>query len=221
MANQPVLITFAVPQESRAFRRALGRMHRKEIRIAHIGVGPAAAGESMTRLLASEKPRLVICTGFAGGLRPPLGTGDLVVAENLSTPELVTRVRRHVPTSSQLVFGAIISYAEPVESVADKTELAGKTPALAVDMESEAVAEACLTAAVPLLVVRAISDPADTPLPVPFAVWFDIRGQRPRILALLRYLALHPEQIAAFARFVLGLGPARRAIAAFLLDFLA
>ena len=215
-----ILVTFAIPDESRDFRRALGRMDREDVVVEHIGVGPAMAAERIGRLLAGEKPQLVICTGFAGGLASQLATAELVVADNLSTPELVAGVRQRAFPGWPLAFGAVISRSMPVESVADKAALARETGAFAVDMESEAVAAACRAAGVPVLVVRVISDPADAPLPVPFADWFDIERQRPRVCGLLKYLALHPQRIGLFARFVGSLAPARRAMAEFLIHFL-
>jgi len=178
------------------------------------------AAERIGRLLAGEKPRLLICAGFAGGLDPRLAIGDLVVAENLTTPDILARARAGAPDLPRCSFGSIISRAIPVESVADKAALFRETGALAVDMESEAVAAACRAAAVPLLVIRTISDPAGAPLPVPLADWFDLPGQRPRVLGLLKYLALHPAYIGPFTHFVRGLAPARRALAEFLIGFL-
>jgi hypothetical protein len=87
-------------------------------------------------------------------------------------------------------------------------------------MESEAIAAVCRAASVPLLVVRSISDPAGAPLPVPFAEWFDLGRQRPRVARLLKYLAFHPSRIGPFAHFVRGLAPARKSLATFLVRFL-
>ena len=222
MPDQPILVTFAVPQESGDFRRALRGMEcAGMIRVEHIGVGPKVAGESMTRLLATEKPLLVICTGFAGGLDSRLATDDLIVAENFSTPALVAQLRQRVSPKVAFSFGQVVSCAAPAELVAAKAALARETGALAVDMESEAVAAACRAVTVPLLVVRAISDPAHEPLPVPFGEWFDMPRQRPRVFGLLKYLAFHPGQIGPFTHFVRNLAPARRALAEFLVDFLA
>ena len=137
MPNLPsILVTFAVPQESGDFCLALRGMGREDVRVEHIGVGPSVAGASMGRMLAREKPGLVICTGFAGGLDPRLATGDLVIAENLSTPELVARVHQLVSIKPPPAFGAVVSRAIPIESIADKAALARETGALAVDMES-------------------------------------------------------------------------------------
>jgi adenosylhomocysteine nucleosidase len=221
MSNQPILFTFAVPQESRDFRRLVGGRNGAAIHIAHVGVGPLAAGNSMKRLLSELQPRLVISTGFAGGLDPRLATGDLVVAENFSSPEVVDRVRAFSAPGKPPALGKVVSYPSPIESVADKAAVARETGALAVDMESEAIASQCRLSQVPLLVVRVISDPAREPLPVPFADWFEIDRQRPNVFGLLKYLALHPGRIGPFAHFVRGLAPARRHLAEFLVTFLS
>ncbi len=218
MSKPLIFVTFALPEESRDFRRAIGDGVHANLRVEHFGVGPAMAAERVNSLLAGPKPRLLICAGFAGGLDPKLHTGDLVVAENLSTPETLAQMRAVASNATRCSFGSIISRALPVESTADKIALHRETGALAVDMESEAVAAACRAAGVPLLVVRTISDPADAALPVPFADWFDVQAQRPRVAGLLRYLATHPGQILPFARFVRGLAPARLALTAFLLQ---
>ena len=72
-----------------------------------------------------------------------------------------------------------------------------------------------------LVPVRTISDAADAPLPVPFSEWFDLRRQRPRQWALVKYLLAHPGRIGPFTAFVRGLAPARRTLAEFLLQCLA
>ena len=212
------VVTFALPQESRDFRAALrarqGRIVGEEIRVVHLGIGPAAASESMRRVLAEGNPRLVVCAGFAGGLEPRLRIGALVVAENFTSPGLLARA------SGGAVVGALVTRAVPVETPAAKAALARESGALAVDMETASVAEACRAAAVPLLAVRVISDAVDTALPVPFEEWFDLVRQKPRRWGLVKYLARHPGKIRPFARFVRGLTPARRALADFLVRFL-
>jgi adenosylhomocysteine nucleosidase len=218
-----LFVTFALPQESRDFRRAVraagARMGGEEIRVAHLGVGPVAAATSVTRLL-SEKPRGLICAGFAGGLDARLKTADLLIADNFSTPELRARALALTGQAPHRFFGTLVSRDAPVESVAAKAALAHETGALAVDMETAAVAQACRAAQMPLLAVRAISDPASMALPVPFAEWFDLQRQRPRRFGLLKYLARHPDRVGPFADFLRGLAPARRALTDFLGRFL-
>ncbi len=218
------VVTFALPQESGDFRQALraagGRFGGEEIHVEHLGVGPAAAAMNIRRLLAGERPRILICAGFAGGLDARVRTGDLVVADNFSAPDLRARAQALAGEMPHRFFGSLVTRELPVESADAKAALALETGSLAVDMETAAVAEACQGAGVPLLAVRAISDGAAVPLPVPFAHWFDLRRQRPRPWALLNYLARHPHRIGPFARFVRGLAPARHALADFLVRFL-
>ena len=225
-----IAVTFALPQESRDFRHVLrhaaavgaaahplllGNIGIEEVLVGHTGVGPAAAAESLAALLAGHRPRMLISTGFAGGLDPRLATGDLLIATNFSTPALVAKSRALLAGDPHAFFGALTSQPQVAASVAEKSALAAATGALGVDMETASIAAACARAGVPLLAVRAISDSAREPLPVPFAEWFDLAAQRPRPLALVRWLARHPAQISPFARFVRGLTPARHAFTRF------
>jgi nucleoside phosphorylase len=209
--SKPVLVTFARPEESRAFRRGLADPRREKVGaisvlrgwlgqtetvVAHLGIGPAAAAESFEVLLDAGPWRLVYGAGFAGGLDPALALGDVVMEELF--PGQVPR---------------IISRPLPVETIPDKARLRAETGAQAVDMETETLRDACRIDGLPVLAIRAISDPATTALPVPFAKWFDLARQRPRPLALLGYLLRHPRAIAPFARFVGSLGGVTRALA--------
>ena len=101
-----IAVTFALPQESRDFRHLLrqartvgpgrsllGNVGPEEVLLAHTGVGPVAAAEHVAALLAAHRPRLLLSTGFAGGLDPRLATGDLLIATNVSAPALVAHRR--------------------------------------------------------------------------------------------------------------------------------
>jgi adenosylhomocysteine nucleosidase len=166
-----------------------------EFALAHLGIGSDAAGRAMAALLTHEAWWMVFAAGFAGGLDPKLGLGDVVMEElaDGKTPRIVSRPL-------------------PVEAPEDKARLRAETGAEAVDMETETVRAACRGAGVPVLAIRAISDPAMAALPVPFAVWFDLQGQRARPMALVGYLLRHPRTIAPFARFVRGLGGVAQAL---------
>ena len=231
-----IAVTFALPQESRDFRHALrhatavdagtrtfllGNIGLEEVLVGHTGVGSAAAAENSAALLAWHRPRMLISTGFAGGLDPRLATGDLLIATNFSAPALVAQSRALLAGDPHAFFGALTSQPHTAESVAEKSTLAAATGTLGVDMETASVAAACARAGVPLLAVRAISDSALEPLPVPFAEWFDLAAQRPRPFALVKFLARHPAQISPFARFVRNLTPARHAFTRFVSAFIA
>ena len=249
-----IVVTFALPQESQDFRKALlnpkgftGRMpvplhqgsrpsparedggligclsnarESADIRVLHTGVGLAAAEHAMGKLLVVERPHVVISSGFAGALDPKLRVADLVVATNFSSPELAGVCREIGVSPSLLHFGGISSQTAAIESVSEKAALGRTSGALAVDMETSAIAATCQATGVPFLSVRAISDSAHERLPVPFDVWFDLKKQRPRALNLVCHLAAHPGTIGPFIRFVRGLTPARLALTGFLIDLL-
>ena len=63
--------------------------------------------------------------------------------------------------------GGLLTVDRVVGNVEEKRALAAETGAAAVDMESGAVAEAALAAAVEVVAVRAILDPVAEPLDVP------------------------------------------------------
>lgn len=248
-----IVVTFALPQESQDFRRALLNLKegprralrplaqvrsstpgelaldresrpedslRSRVRIFHTGVGLAAAERAMAELLSAERPQAVISSGFAGALVPKLKLADLVVATNISSPDLAAACREIRASPASCYFGSLSTQAAAVESIADKANLGSTTGALAVDMEASAIAAACQSRGIPFLSVRAISDSAHDPLPVPFEVWFNLEKQRPRALNLVSYLAAHPDRIGPFTRFVRGLKPARMALTSFLIELL-
>src|SRR5258708_18272112 len=85
-----------------------------------------------------------------------------------------------------------------IDSAADKTALATKTGAVAVDMETATIAQACAEAGVPMLAFRVISDDAQSTLPVPGHLLWDLQTQKPPIGRLLWYLATHPDRLVPF-----------------------
>lgn len=230
-----IVVTFALPQESSGFVRALRKTDRRTIGnratvfgecrgrpvlVIHTGIGCDAATETVANLMREHSPPCLISSGFAGGLDPRLRYGDVVVATNRSAPDLVERARQSL-VGDRTFFGHLETAVAPAETVADKQRLAQRTGALAVDMETSAIATLCLEARVPFLALRAISDSAADPLPVPLAVWFDLRRQQPRPLALLTYLARHPSSVPPFLQLIRGLAPARASLAEALAEVIA
>jgi adenosylhomocysteine nucleosidase len=132
-----VLVLFALEREAAPFRRLAGR--GVTIRVSGVGRDRARAAAEVA-LRSTPVPRLVIAAGFCGALAPGLRVGDVV-----TSPRIVT--------VDHLV-------ANPTE----KRQLAERTGAYAVDMESAAVEQVCAARGVPFLAVRAVSDTADTAL---------------------------------------------------------
>ncbi len=227
-ATGTVVVCFAVPDESRLFTRGLdrrevvrgryplptifGELDGRRVAVVHTGIGdsPGAREHLALRFARLDPPpRVVVSAGYAGALQPGLVVSDLILGENHSTPELAAKARACL-ANERLHTGRLVTALLAVESAAAKTGLHAATGALAVDMETAWIAGACGAAGLPLLSLRVISDAADQDFPVPGRVLYDAVRQRPRYLALPAWLAFHPGRIAPFARFVRGLGPARR-----------
>ena len=221
-------VTFALPDESREFRKLLtkgkgqharnaaieiGTLHEVEVAVAHIGVGAVAAEKGIAALLEQIRPELLICAGYGGALDPALRIGDLVLDLRHSGAQM--------QPLNHAQHGAIHTARDAAETVEDKRVLHSRTGAHVVDMETAIVAAACSAAGVPVLALRVVSDEAGQPLPVPMPHWFDLEAQRPRPFALVRYLLAHPQAIAPFARFVAGLSGARTRLAAGLSELIA
>src|SRR5205085_2607457 len=79
-----------------------------------------------------------------------------------------------------------------VDSVVERNEIARRSGAEAVDMETGAIAGVCNAHGVPLLSLRAISDSPTEPFPVAAHILFDIEQQRPNYGRLAVYLLRDP-----------------------------
>jgi adenosylhomocysteine nucleosidase len=200
-----IAITFALPTESHDLVQSIDRT---EVAIVHTGVGPKAAARRMNDFLSAQQPRFVISSGFAGGLRDDLNVGDLILAENYSSGQLLKR-------AGQLLFahnarpGKLFSSNAIADSSNERSALRDKHGADAVDMESDVIAAACAARGVEMLSLRVITDTPSEPLPAPPDVLFDIERQRTRILMLMLYCLAHPKALPRLTRFSRNVGFAR------------
>jgi len=125
------------------------------------GPGPVCARFAAEALIAAGAETLA-SFGLAGALDPRLTPGDLVVATAAIAED---GTRYEAETRAFGIHGAILTRAEPVAGIADKLRLFAETGAIAVDMESAAVADVARAAHRPFVAVRAIVDSASRELP--------------------------------------------------------
>lgn len=157
--------------EGEGFSIAFGMLHEKRIAIAITGTGREAAQSAAEAILDAHKPGWVISTGFAGGLQEGLGLNDLILADAVLDVQgnklrLDLRVDRSALESAKGVHaGALLTVDRIIYDPGEKRALGEKTGALAVDMETIAVAETCRRREVPFSAVRIISDTVDDELP--------------------------------------------------------
>lgn len=152
------------------------------------GVGPALAAAStagaLTAAALSDTPYdLVVSTGIAGGFQPDAPVGSLVVADEITVADLGAETADGFLTVTELGFG-VVSHRPPESLVRDVAAATGgragtvltvstvtgtaaraaglraRHPrALAEAMEGFGVAEAAAAHGVPVLELRAVSNP--------------------------------------------------------------
>lgn len=145
-------------------RAELFETSRGSVLVLVTGIGFDHAQSAINWLLSEATPRLVVASGFAGALDPELKQGEIVVAT-----EVVESEDQHWRTALPAELGdkkcgRLLTSRRLVASRYDKLKMFESTRAIAVDMESAAIAEACQVAHVPCAVVRVISDVADQPI---------------------------------------------------------
>lgn len=125
------------------------------------GIGHERAQQSTRWAIQQFQPQRLVLAGFAGGLANELTVGDIVMASRSIAVrdgwpvdgidlDMFLVLKAHI--------GPIATSEQLVATPRQKQLLAQSTGALAVDMESHAVASVCQQNGVPVTVVRAISD---------------------------------------------------------------
>jgi adenosylhomocysteine nucleosidase len=190
-----------------------------DLAVACSGGRPAQARAEAARLIAEGAAGLV-SFGLAGGLAPAAATGDLILADAVALPG-GGRVAADVAWRRRLMEAMATAGSRPHEAAVAGSDRLLATPAakqalfeasgaLAVDMESHAVAAAAQGAGRRFVVVRAIADPHDQALPRAARVALGPGGEI-RLLMVARALAQRPGDLPTLLR--LG-GQSRRALAA-------
>ena len=191
---------------------------------ACVGGRPQRAYDEARRLLAEGAAGL-LSFGIAGGLDPSLRTGALIVGSAVGVGEKL--IPCDGPWFSELGSlladhrsGVIAGSAEAVTYPIAKAALFRRWHALAVDMESGAVARACSEAGKPFAVLRAIADPAARTIPPtalagltesgrmnPFAVARGLIGRPGDLPGLMRLGGETRQALRALAGATRRLGP--------------
>lgn len=205
---------------------------------ARIAAGPgvvtvAAPGSALRDILARSTGfhRAVVSFGIAGGLAAELAPGTIVIASAVVWPPAPFGHTRSAEASftdralsavvqNRLTTAGIASVAAPLAAVdrpiltpADKRAVATATGAVAVDTESHIASGWATAHAIPLLVVRAVADPAHRRLPHLATVAIGTGG-RLAMGAIARELVARPAQLALLPGTALASMRAMRALRA-------
>lgn len=187
--------------------------------VAVSGMGSAAAGHAAARLIEAGASALM-SFGLAGGLDPELDAGSVVIPD-----EVISGDGAGFPTSAAwrarlaaaltmrtVAAGKLLTSARPIDSPADKQAAFRETGAVAVDMESVAVAAVAAAHSLPFLAVRVIVDTAADVLPR--AVLAASRVGHVKVWPLLGGLVLAPLEVVALLRLAQRYRKAIRSLAA-------
>jgi adenosylhomocysteine nucleosidase len=205
-------IVTALKEEQRAIRKALSKTAEEQARIVRGGVGAASAARAAAQLLEGPRPVNMLCSsGFCGGLSDGIQVGDVIVAGNVIAPEapgsrMAAHPRsldliRHALSNANIRFhvGALAGSRTAVTRRADKRSLGLACGALAVDMESAAVARAAAQANIGLVVMRVISDSVLDELPAEVGGFLNEAGNV-RVINVAKFALGGPRNIKTLWR---------------------
>jgi nucleoside phosphorylase len=226
-----IAITFALPAESSNFLRLLGEktnlnhhgvatirgtLGQLAIEVLHTGVGEKVSRQRLDRFLQDRQFDYLISAGFAGALTDQLHSGDLLLAKNFwsvqlgQIPSELANMPAHIAvlhTSKQII-----------ASSKERQDIAQATGAVAVDMETEFIAQASAGRALPMISLRVISDGLADPFPAPPELLFDIVSQRTNAIKLAMFLFTHPHRIPGLIQFAKRIASARELLTNALVD---
>jgi adenosylhomocysteine nucleosidase len=179
----------------------------KEIFMCLSGIGYDAAQKSSKQLLELNID-VLISWGLAGSIVSSLRSGDLLLASNVISDndswtinvDWLSKCQMLLADSSiNITSDDIVSINNVCANTQDKHELSIRTDAVAVDMESAAIAELASTNNIDFIVIRAIADSVDTSIPEAVLKHTNSLG-RPEPLPFLLSCLRNPGQIKSLIK---------------------
>ena len=183
------------------------------------GMGAHNASRAAQTLIAADVDALV-SWGVAGALDPGLVSGDTVLPVQVRDSEqhvYATDHAWHAALKSRLEHprlfadGTILSVQDVQHDVRSKSDLYQATQALAVDMESAAVARVAQNANKPFVVVRTIFDTVSMRIPASSTNATDQYGQV-SIPKLITGLARKPAEVLQYPQMIASFAKAKKSL---------
>jgi len=190
--------------------------------VAYSGAGPVNAKAAAESLVAQGVTRLM-SWGCAAALSESLKPGDLMLADKLIDAEgyrdakFCISTDWHSETNNRLSTfvvvhtGCLAESKSIVSSSKDKKLLQSTTGAVALDMESIAIAKVAGQYALPFLAIRAIADPVNMDLPL--AINYSLNDRGDIVMSkLLLFLILHPAELPGLIKLGLHFNAAKKTL---------
>ena len=156
-----------------------GKMGRHDVMVMQCGIGKVNAAMGALTLVNAFLPDFIINSGVAGGADQSVNVMDVVAGERVAYHDVwcgpeselgrvqglplyfegAKRLLKFLPDRSDIHKGLICSGDQFIGTMESIDKIKGNFPdALAVDMESGAIAQVCYVNHVPFLALRVISD---------------------------------------------------------------
>jgi len=187
--------------------------------LAYSGAGADNARTASELLLAQGVTRL-ISWGCAAALSESLKPGDLILADTLIDaegtqidiqPDWIGLTNTLLSSHVKAHIGSLAESLTIVATAKDKKHLHSQTGAIALDMESTAVAKVARQNGLPFLTIRTIADPVHMDLPK--AINHSLNDEGDVVLAkLLAFIALHPTELPGLIKLGLHFNAAKNTL---------
>jgi adenosylhomocysteine nucleosidase len=131
-------------------------------------LGYARARKAATALVSGHNPDWLLSCGFAGALTEGMQIGNIVMVNSivdLHGQQLDFDLKVQSDEAGGLYVGRLLTSDEMVRTVAEKKSLGEKHEAIAVDMETLAVAQVAKEHKLKFMAIRVISDDMSEDLP--------------------------------------------------------
>jgi adenosylhomocysteine nucleosidase len=165
------LLQGAITVRGSGFRVLEGGLRGRRVALILAGAGQKNARHAAEILVDGHRPACVVSAGFGGGLATKLRRNDIVVADRLlnanghDLPVELPPGLLAATTQPGVHRGTLLTTDRVVRMPSERKALFDRTGALAVDMETFAVAEVCAARHVAFSSIRVVNDTADETLP--------------------------------------------------------
>ncbi|WP_417848144.1 5'-methylthioadenosine nucleosidase [Thalassoglobus sp.] len=196
-----------------------------EIRVIVVegAVGYELAAQAAHALIDAVQPSWILSAGLSGALIEKMAIGDLVVGNSLirqsGRDEIAQQLGMQSDPKRHLHVGKLCTADHIVRTREEKRELNERTQAIAVDMESHAVAQVCKDRNTGFIAIRAISDDMSEDLPKEVLAIFGPKGTI-RSGALVGTLFKRPSSVKDLWKIREGAVKAATNLAKYVLDIL-
>jgi adenosylhomocysteine nucleosidase len=187
--------------------------------LAYSGAG-ANNAQTASELLIEHGATRLISWGCAAALSSTLNPGDLVLPDTLIDvdgiqigidPDWHGYTKNLLSTTLEVHTGSLAESKSIVSTSQDKKQQHTQTGAIALDMESIAIAKVARQHKLPFLAIRAIADPVNMDLPR--AINHSLSNEGDIVLSkLLLFIALHPTELPGLIKLGLHFNAAKNTL---------